>query len=282
MLTIKDLLSSAQEELQKCGLSSARRESEELLSTVLKMKRLELYLDFERPLISPEIELFHTWLQRRKKREPLQYIRGETEFLNCKIKVTPDVLIPRQETELLASKIIEKLSKQDLTGKVLLDLCCGSGCLGIALKKALPELNVILSDVSEAALSVARQNAALNDVSVSFLQGDLLTPFVGQKAHFLVCNPPYVATHEFKELDPEVKDFEPYLALVGGNTGLEFYERLAKELPGHIEAGGLVWMEIGYGQGEPLLKIFEGSPWKKRGYELDWSSRDRFFLLEIE
>ncbi len=147
----------------------------------MKVPRLQLYMDFERPLNQPELDLCRARLVRRGKGEPLQYIRGEIEFLDCLIKLTPAVLIPRQETEILVDKIIGRLKRQELSGKILWDVCCGSGCIGIALKKKFPTLQVVLSDLSSEALQVARENAQANGVDVSFMQGDLLNPFAGKK-----------------------------------------------------------------------------------------------------
>jgi release factor glutamine methyltransferase len=212
----------------------------------------------------------------------LQYIHGQVEFFSCHFKVTRDVLIPRQETEILIDKIYQELSPLSLHGKKLWDLCTGSGCMGIALKKKLPSLEVTLSDLSNGALAIAKENANLNEVVVNFLQGDLLAPFQGKKTDFVVCNPPYISENEFQTLDSEVKNFEPRMALVSGNSGLEFYERLAKELPSFLNRGAKVWLEIGAGQGNALLSLFDKGPWKQFRCEQDWAGHDRFFFLEIE
>lgn len=282
MKNLLEILKLSTEFLQKKGLHNPRRQAEELIADVLKLKRLELYLQYDRPLTEKELDLCRTSLNRRAKGEPIQYIRGEVEFLNCHIKVNSAVIIPRQETEILADKIIKQLSEYDLEHKSFWDVCCGPGSIGIAIKKKFPKLNVVLSDISKEALSVARENAALNNVEIEFFHGDLLQPFKGRKTDFFVCNPPYISDEEYKNLEKEVRDFEPKLALVSGTSGLEFYQRLANELPSFLQPNAKVWFEIGTGQGPSVKKLFSNSIWSKCDFEKDWAGHDRFFFLEIE
>jgi release factor glutamine methyltransferase len=281
MKTILEILKLSTEYLISRGIDNARREAEELLASALSCTRVCLYMEFDRPLTEEELATCRSHIVRRARGEPRQYIMGEVDFMGCTIKVSPDVLIPRQETEILAHIIAKKLSKMDLQGKVLWDLCCGSGCLGISLKKAFPQLNVFLSDISPAALAVARANALLNEVDVACLEGDLCTPFTNQ-AHFVVSNPPYIAESEFHDLEREVREFEPKIALVGGKRGIEFYERLAATLPPRLISKGEVWLEIGATQHTLLTNVFTNPPWKKSFIEKDWAGHDRFFFLEIE
>lgn len=282
MLTLLDIVQMSAQYLEKKGVENSRRQAEEVLSDVFNLKRVELYTNFERPLTESEIAKCRAAIDRRGKREPFQYICGFVEFMGCKIEVNRDVLIPRQETEILTDKIIQTLSKEDLEGKTLWDVCCGSGCIGIAIKKRFPNLKVILSDISEKALAVAKKNALTNEVDVIFMQGDFFAPFSGQKAHFFVCNPPYISESEFATLDPEVKDFEPKQAFVPGPTGLEFYDKLSTDLSSHLYSGARAWFEMGYQQSEAIKTLFSGSRWKKAETEKDWSGKERFFLLEIE
>jgi release factor glutamine methyltransferase len=282
MKTILEILILSADYLKRKGIAHHRRHAEELIADALKITRMGLYLEFDRPLTSVEIDTCRSWLLRRGKGEPLQYIRGEVDFFNCSVKVTPDVLIPRQETEILVDKIVKELETISLNDTVMWDLCCGSGCIGIAIKKRFPQITVILSDISPAALGVAKENAQKNGVEVGFLQGDLLIPFGTKRAHFLVCNPPYVAEHEFDGLDIEVRVYEPRLALLAGSSGLEFYQRLALILHHYLLPSGKVWFEIGDGQGEAVRQLFSKQPWKTCHLEKDWSGRERFFSLEIE
>ena len=282
MKTVKEIIGLSTTYLQEKGVKEPRRQAEELLSDQLGVPRLELYVNFDRPLEEKELVVSRERLQRRGKGEPAAYIHGQVEFLGCDLKVTRDVLIPRSETELLADRIVKELKGQDLKGKQLWDVCCGSGCLGVSIKKQLPELEVILSDLSEAALKLVEENAKRNDVEVTLLQGDLLAPFGSEKTDYLVCNPPYVTESEYQELDHEVRDFEPRGALVSGNSGLEFYSRLKDGLPAAMNSGGKAWFELGTGQGSEVKDLFGGAPWSEVRVEQDWSGHDRFFFLAIQ
>jgi len=162
------------------------------------------------------------------------------------------------------------------------DLCCGSGCLGVSLKKALPALEVSLSDLSEKAIEIAKANASMNDATVCFYQGDLLSPFRQGKADFVLCNPPYISNQEFDSLDLSVRLYEPKIALASGPSGLEFYIRLADELPVYLNRGAKVFLEIGAGQGAAVGAIFGAKCWKTKCLEKDWAGHDRFFFLEFE
>ena len=276
MITLIEIIRRSEAYLAERGIGRARREAEEVIADALGVKRLDLYMQFERPLSETELPILRKRIQRRSNREPTAYIAGKMAFGGISLDVNPAVLIPRPETEILVETIAQTLSTRSLENKVLWDMCCGSGCIGLALKTRFPELAVLLSDLSDKALAVAEQNAS---VAVTFKQGDLFEPFLGQKCDFFVCNPPYVNEAEFGALDPEVKDWEPKMALVAGPTGLEFYERIARELKSHLNPDGLAWLEIGTGQGKDVKYLFESEGWKCR-YEKDWSGHDRFVFIE--
>lgn len=282
MKSVLEVLKATTSYLQQKGFEQPRREAEELLARALNVSRMQLYLDFERPLPEEELALCRSFLQRRLAGEPFGYIAGKQEFLNCELLINPSVLIPRQETEILADKIVAVLKEETLENKRLLDLCCGSGCLGLSLKKAMPELHVTLSDVSPEALEVAKKNGELNDVTVEYVKGDLLTPLAGQKFDYLVCNPPYISESAYALLTPDVKNFEPRLALVAGASGLEIYAKLADSLPSILNEGAKVWFEIGFDQGESVPALFEAPCWKNKVLSKDWSGHNRFFFLEFE
>ncbi|MDF2549951.1 MAG: ywkE [Chlamydiales bacterium] len=219
LLSVKELIARAAEYLEKKQVLAPRRQAEELLSDVLCCKRLDLYLDFERPLVEGELIEFRARVKRRAEREPIDYIRGELEFFDCSIQVNRSVLIPRQETELLVDLAWQRLKSKPLEGKRLLDLCTGSGCIAIALKSKFPALAVTATDLSLEALEVAKGNAKRNGVSIDFRQGDLFSPLVGEKFDFLLSNPPYIKASDYSELEPEVRCFEPKSALIGGEFG---------------------------------------------------------------
>jgi release factor glutamine methyltransferase len=282
MRQLLEILNLSIDFLKEKGIKNFRQEAQEVISNALNITRLQLYLEYERPLTDLEMKTLREKILRRAKGEPAIYIDGKIDFLNCFFKVTPDVLIPRQETEILTDKIIKFLEKQDLLGKSLWDVCCGSGCIGISIKKKFPQLNVTLSDISSKALAVAKENASKNEVEVNFIEGDLLDPFKNQKTHFFVCNPPYIAQNELASLETEVKDYEPLIALISGESGLEFYQRLAQDLKHHLHSKGCAWFEIGANQGKALTTLFQHKPWINCKVEVDWSDKDRFFFLEIE
>lgn len=280
MKTLLDIIQLADGYLKDKGIARSKREAEELIADVLSLRRIDLYLQFERPLEEEELQKCREALKRRGSREPTQYICGKVSFAGLGLTVNKSVLIPRQETEILVEKISNQLRDLPLEGKILLDLCAGSGCIGLALKKRFPLLTVYLSDLSQEALEIAGENAKNNGCDVHLLQGDLFNPFKGKTCDFFVCNPPYVSEKEFVELEPEVRQFEPKVALVGGETGLEFYQRIALELPSYLNSPGRVWMELGRNQGENVKSLFKNSIWTSLQVEPDWSGVDRFFSLE--
>jgi release factor glutamine methyltransferase len=253
MKTVIEVLKLAQSFLH------SRRDAEDLLSHVLKMNRLDVYLHHDRPMEEEELAVLRELVKRRASGEPIAYLIGQVSFAGLTLKVDRRVLIPRPETEELVAQVLKR-SPQG----TLLDLCTGSGCIGLALKRARPELKVILSDLCAEALEVARANSAGFEVEI--LQGDFLAPLQGRHLDWIVSNPPYVA--DFAALPPSVRDFEPRLALEGG---LLYYERLAKERPPNVK----LFLEIGADQGEAVRKIFGTGEILKDSF-----GRDRFFTLE--
>lgn len=280
MKTLLEILRLSENYLKERGIERPRREAEDLMAFILESRRLDLYLQFERPITEKELTALREVLKRRAKGEPFSYITGKVAFFGVNCKVTPAVLIPRPETELLVEKVIRTLEPLDLTGKVLWDVCCGSGCIGLALKKRFPQLHVVLSDYSKEALEVARQNATElgSGLEVEFLQGDLFAPFSGKNCDFFISNPPYISEAEYGRLSREVLN-EPKMALVSGPRGTEFYSRIAQELSTYLSPGGRGWLEIGTGQGALVKNIFESKGWPCR-FECDYAGHDRFFFLE--
>ena len=282
MTTVRDALLAIAQAFESKNFSDPKIQAENFLIELFRGSRADLYQKMNENLQDFEEVKISAWLEKRLKGEPLAYISEVVEFYGCQLKVNSSVLIPRQETEILVDIISRELKGYDLRGKVLWDICCGSGAIGIALKKSFPDLQVSLSDISEEALKVARENAHLNHVTVECLKGDLLAPFQGEKADFIVCNPPYISQVEYDQLDREVKLYEPQIALVGGSTGLEIYERLSRELPLYLNGQAKVWFEIGYRQGKRVNELFEDSYWVKKYFENDWAGLNRFFFLENE
>lgn len=211
-----------------------------------------------------EEQQLDAWVQRRLQGEPLQYVLGEWEFMGLPMKVRPGVLIPRPETELMCELALSLLPP----GSRLLDLCCGSGCIGIALAK-LGGMQLSFSDISRDALAVTRENAGLHGIQASFYEGDLFSPLKGQRFDAILCNPPYLTGEEMDARQIELY-YEPDSALYGGADGLNFYRRLSREADSYLKHEGLLLMEIGCSQGQAVQALFPGS----RVYK-DLSGQDR-------
>lgn len=277
MHSIRQLIDLSSNYLQTKGIFHPRLSAEEILAFVLKRKRLDLYIDYDEPVETKEVDAYRALIKRKGKGEPLGYLFGYAEFLGCRLALSPAVLIPRQETEILLHMALKQISNEP---KVLWDLCTGSGCMGLAAKKHRPELQVTLSDLSQAALAIAAKNAEENELFVECIYGDLLTPFQGRKADYIFCNPPYVSEEDYCKLEKEVH-FEPKEALLAQEGGLEFYKRLAGALPSFLNPNAKIFLEIGHGQKEDLFGIFHQSHWKQMRCEKDWAGLDRFFFLEF-
>lgn len=282
MIELRQLFAQICESFRLKRFSDPAREAEDLLCELLELPRFQLYFNANRLLTEQERGAALNWTKRRLMGEPLAYLSQKISFYHCVFEVNPSVLIPRPETEILVDKIVSTLKGEDLCGKVFWDICCGSGCIGIAVKKALSALLVCLSDCSKDALQIARKNAERNLVDVECVEGDFLTPFQGRRAHFLACNPPYLTENEYENLDLQVKGYEPRISLVAGKTGLEYYERLAAQLPDFLHPGGRVWLEMGHTQGPAVENLFKEPIWKKCVLENDWAGHNRFLYLESE
>ena len=261
--TAGEALRSVFTELSGAGVPEARTEAEFILMHVLGAKRHELFLDAMRELTADEEKGLEEIVRRRIAREPSQYIFGEAWFRGLELKVTKDVLIPRPETELLVDEAV-KVAGQ-LKGEIrLIDLCTGSGCIAVAAAREIPGSIVYASDISPAALEVARENAHRAGVAdrVQFFQGDLfgaLSSELRGQVNMVLSNPPYIAEAEIKTLEPEVKDFEPLWALSGGPDGLDFIKKIINEAWGFLVPGGVLLMEMGYGQANAVKGLAESS-----------------------
>lgn len=237
-------------------IASARLEAELLLAATLDLDRVGLYVNFERPLDSSELAAFREQVQRRAKGEPVQYILGETEFWSLPFTVSPAVLIPRADTEVLVEEALSRIE-----GPVhLLDVGTGSGAIAVAMAHEKPEIQVTALDCSEEALHVARGNAERNGVAerVSCLAGDLAELPPGPFA-MVVSNPPYIPTADCEQLMTEVRDHEPRLALNGGEDGLNAYRQLTSQSGEILLPGGWLLVEVGIGQAEDVVALFEAA-----------------------
>lgn len=251
--TTLKILEWTQEYLSRKGIENARREAEWMLCAATGLDRIGLYLNFEKPLNEAELASYRKMIARRAKREPLQHILGTEEFFGLDFEVTPDVLIPRHDSE----TVVQEALARRPDARAVLDIGTGSGCLAIALAKNLPDAAVTAIDISEAALNVAIRNAERNSVSVRFLHGSLLEPVKGELFDLIVSNPPYIATDEINQLEPEVRDFDPRGALDGGIDGLDYYRALIPVAPAHLADAGWLLLEVGAGQASHVAEIFK-------------------------
>jgi release factor glutamine methyltransferase len=258
--TIRELLKVATDYLQKKKIDAHRLTSEILLSHCLNIKRIDLYLDIDRPLNDSEVSAYRELIRRRINREPLEYITGIQEFWSLDFYVNKKVLIPRPETELLVEQTIDICNKAALKHSPrILDLGTGSGALAISLAKEIQDACIWATDISEGAIEVARLNAQKHVVSdrIDFRQGDLFQPFVGHGIafDFIVSNPPYVSAGQYNALPPEVRDHEPRQALDGHEDGFYYIKNVIEESPGFLSQGGWLLVEMAPDQTEKALEL---------------------------
>lgn len=281
MLTVLEIIKRTTEFFEKRGVESARLNAELLIGHSLGLKRMALYLQFERPLTEPELEKIRPLVKRRGNREPLQYITGETEFAGLKLKVDARALIPRPETERLVELLQERLASPPAS---ILDLGTGSGAIALALAKIYPEAAVTAVDQSEAALALARENAAACGFAarVNFLVSDWFSAVpAGAQFPLIVANPPYLSDEETRAAQPEVKDFEPVMALSAGANSAAALERIIQGACSHLAPGGLLACETGIAQHPELLALGARAGFARTESLRDLSGRDRYLLAFV-
>lgn len=261
MLTVLQAISLSADYLEKKGIESSRLNAELLLASVLNCKRFDLYLKFDQPLKEVEISLYREYIARRGKFEPLQYITGEVEFYGLNFKVSPAVLIPRPETEILVESIINKY--KDKPGLKVLDVGTGSGNIPITLAKYLHDSRIVTIDISDDALIVAKQNAELNEVTenIEFIQKDVFSNSFPNNFLFdlIISNPPYVEKNEYGNLHEEIVNYEPRIAVTDENDGFSFYKRIAEISKTLLKPGGELYFEMAKGQSNYITSILENS-----------------------
>ncbi len=246
---IKGLLSVATDYLRQKGIDNPRLTSEVLLAHALQFERIGLYLDLDKPLTKKEVSDFRALIQRRIKHEPLQYITGKQEFWSLDFEVNGNVLVPRPETEVLLEQAIAQTKEAPVfSGHFhrVLDMCTGSGIIAVVAAKEMVDARVWATDISEDALAVARRNADAHKVSekIDFLQGDLWAPVKNMRFDLVLSNPPYVSSSEYPDLPPEVRDYEPKIALDGKDEGLYTIKEIIKSAPHFMNSGGWLMIEM--------------------------------------
>lgn len=261
------------------GIENGRLEAELLLSGVLGLRRLDLYLQFDRPVTGEEIERFRAAVRRRLRHEPVQYILGEVAFRRLKLRVDRRVLIPRPETEGLVGSVLEETAGG--AGLVAVDIGTGSGAIAISLAVEGEFGGLVATDVSPEALQVASDNAALCGVAgrIEFRHGDAWAALEPDARYdVVVSNPPYIAETERAGLAPEVRDWEPDRALFGGPDGLDVVTALIEGATTRLKPGGLLALEIGAGQGQDVLQRIRASGYIDGRLVRDLAGRERVVL----
>jgi len=253
-MTIGEWLRQAISSLEEAGCPDPAVDSVWIAEDTLNMTRAALRFEESAQLDSDKLAELNSCLERRMAGEPVQYILRRADFMGLKFYVDKRVLIPRQDTETLVENAIVELQGRSMP-KVL-DLCCGSGCIGLSIASLVPQAKVTLSDISGDALDVAKKNAKALDAEVVFKHGDLFKPVGREKFDLIASNPPYIPAADMAVLQKEVR-FEPELALYGGEDGLDIYRRIAEEAPGHLNDGGALLMEVGEGEARDVLALVQ-------------------------
>jgi release factor glutamine methyltransferase len=257
--SIKRVLSWATDDFRRRGNKTARLDAELLLGEALGFDRIKLIVEAERPLAEGELGRYRELIKRRRNGEPIAYILGRREFFALPFRVDRRVLIPRPDTEVLVETALSGTRDRHLYGR-LLDLCTGSGCVAIAFAKDRPTWRVTAVDLSPEAAALARENARRAGVvhNVGVLEGDLFAPLPeGAQFELITANPPYIPSGDISGLDVDVRDFEPRLALDGGQDGLTVIRRLLSDAPRYLVPGGLIALEVGFDQAALVAPLFQ-------------------------
>jgi len=259
--TVGRILEWTAQHLKKSGSDTPRLDAELLLAKARGCPRIQLYVQFNEVVPDAQRAVMRDLVRRRAQSEPVAHLVGHREFFSLDFAVSPDVLIPRPDTETLVLDLITHARR--LPAPAILDVATGSGCIAIAAAVQVPAARVTASDVSPAALTLARQNADRHGVAarITFLEGDLLAPLpAGAQFDFLVSNPPYIPTAQLETLDREVRDYEPRLALDGGPDGLRFLATLLQQAPSVLVPGGRLLLEFTPEQAPALLELATAQP----------------------
>ena len=277
--TVSRLLAWTQEHFAHHGVDSPRLCAELLLAHAMECTRIHLYTRHDSVPDENILQRFRASLLQAVTGRPIAYLTGKKEFFSLVFEVTPDVLIPRPETEILVERTIDLVRHSKGTLSSVLDLGTGSGCIAVSLAKHLPGVTITASDVSEPALAIARRNAERHEVAelITFVLGDLFVPWPATDPQFdiIVCNPPYVATAPDTPVDENVRRFEPHLALFAGPEGLDIIHRIVNEAPARLKPGGHLLLEIGFDQSRKLHDLLDNTDWQDVTAYCDGAGHER-------
>ena len=269
-MTYREAIGLGEKILTMAGIADVKTDAWMLLEMAAKIDRSYYYMHMDDEITKEQLGEYEWALKKRSEHIPLQYIVGETEFMGLPFKVNSSVLIPRQDTETL----VEEALKVAKPGMKVLDMCTGSGCIIISILHHGKELEGYASDISRHAINVAKENAKLNQVAVSFETGDLFDHIKG-KYDMIVSNPPYIRTEEIAKLMPEVQNFEPFDALDGKEDGLFFYRRIVEQASDYLNPGGHLLFEIGHDQGADVSELMVNAGYQNVRVIKDLAGNDR-------
>ena len=246
--TVLDLVEWTENYFRESGITTPRLDAEVLLGFVLQKSRLQLYLSFEMPVFPDHLSVFRQLVQRRKEHTPVSYLTNHREFMSIDFYVDSRVLIPRPETEILVEYVLDRTSTHGPIS--LVDIGTGSGAIAVSLAFNRPEWYIVATDISIDALSVAETNATQHQTQIEFRSGDMLSTLesVDNKFDWIVSNPPYISSQDYKILPPDVRNFEPKLALASPPDGLQLIRILIESAPNYLKPNGRLAIEIGKGQ----------------------------------
>lgn len=266
--TIGSLIAWAADDFRSRGIENPRLDAEVIVAHALSCTRMQLIIDSQRPLLGDELTNLRELVKRRRAREPVAYLQGHREFYGRPFRVDARVLIPRPDTETLVDVALARTANKSLSMRAL-DMCTGSGCVGITLARHRPTCTMVLSDVSEAALEVARENAhRLGAHNITLLCGDLFEALSGyvksvppalRTFDLITANPPYIPSAEVETLVPDIRSFEPRIALDGGANGLDFVKRIVKEARKYLAPSGVLALEVGDGEAGETADLLQQS-----------------------
>ena len=279
-MTIREVLRQAIIMLKNENIEAPKNKARMLLQTTLKKSKEYLMIYDTKEITPKEREEYIKNVKRLIMGEPLQYITGKQEFMKLNFLVTKDVLIPRQDTEILVQEVIEKA--QNIQNTIILDLCTGSGAIAISLAKYINNTKIYATDISSGALEIAKKNAELNGVknNIEFIESNLFTKIKDQKFDIIVSNPPYIETKNLRLLPKDVQN-EPQIALDGGKDGLDFYRKILENAYKYLNKHGYICLEIGYNQNRSVLQILENQKKYINAYsKKDLCENDRIVVAQ--
>ena len=279
LLTLHEMISQGQSRLVSCNKADANIDAELIALHILGYTKLERILNSQELISKENTDKYWEYIEKRCSGVPLQYISNEQEFMGLSFYVDENVLIPRQDTETLVEKLIEISKGRQF--KNIIEVGVGSGCISISLAKFIPDAHIVGIDISPNALEIAKKNSRTNKVEsrIKWVEADILSNYeFDGKVDLIVSNPPYITTKDCGELEEDVKDHEPMLALDGGEDGLKFYREITKQAKKHLLKGGVLAYEIGYNQGEDVRKIMDENGFVEIEVIKDLAGKDRIVL----